>query len=320
MLALLLALMIPGLARGDSALGAGDRPWQRGVTLQQQNSAEREFLAGNALFERSEYGGAAVRYRQALAFWAHPSIQFNLAVCLIYLEKPVDAHDMLQAALRFGREALKDHFDEANNYLRLLRGQISTLEVQVPDGAAVTLDGEALTAIAGQPVRRRLVPGRHSLVARKAQFETWSKDLVLAPGETTREVITLRPPRIKTVRRWSVSKPWWVVGGGGAVAGFGSAALLVGNANTRAVTAEVTRTCPPPVGCPKGLPSALTRDRDRARLEQRVGVSMLTMGAAMVVTGVILLVLNQPRQVLDQPGLVLRVSPQEVTLAWGHEF
>jgi tetratricopeptide (TPR) repeat protein len=305
-------------------LVSGDKPWQRGVDAGQRAAAEAEFLSGNALFERSEYAAAAEKYRAALRSWAHPAIQFNLAVCLIHLDRPVEAYDTVQAALRHGREALPEHFDEANTYERLLRDRISTLEVTLPaerKGTTVTLDGESLVADAGEAkVTRRLAPGRHALVARRAHFETWSKDLVLLPGEVTREVIVLRAPRTRTVRRWSASTPWWVAGAGGAAAVVGTASLLLGNANVRAVNAEVTRQCPPPSGCSEGLPSELASDRARAQLEQRMGVTALMAGAATLATGVVLLVLNQPRQVLDTPGVALRVTPEEIGIGWSRAF
>ncbi len=335
--------------RGEAeALAPGDRPWQRGVSEAQRQAAERELAAGNELFERSEYSAAVERYRAALAAWAHPAIQFNLAVCLIYLDRPVEAYDLVQAALRFGREALPDHFDEAHNYERLLRDRIATLEVVLPAGMAgaaaaggssnradnsagngagnaiVTLDGARLAAAPGEAmVRLRLAPGRHSLVARRPRFETWSKDLVLPPGEVTREVIVLRAPRTRTVRRWSSAMPWWVAGSGGAAMALGAASLLLGNANLRAVTAEVTQQCPPPAGCPAGLPSGLRADRDRAVLEQRLGAGLLVAGGAAVVTGVVLLVLNQPRQVLDVAGgggLALQLTPQQLGVGWSRAF
>lgn len=316
-----------GAAQGDGKeerLGGGDRPWQRGVDAGRQAAAEREFFAGNALFERSEYAAAAERYRAALRSWDHPAIQFNLAVCLIHLERPVEAYDAVAASLRFGREAMPARFDEAQNYERLLREQIATLEVVLPDGAAVTLDGEALVAAGGAgragEVRRRLVPGRHALVARKDRFETWSKDLVLPPGEVTREVIMLRAPQTRTVRRWSAAMPWWVAGGGGAALAVGAASLLLGNANMRAVTAEVTQQCPPPAGCPGGLPSSLAADRDRAELQQGVGTSLMIAGGAAVVTGVVLMVLNQPREVLDTRGVAVKVAPGEMGVRWSYAF
>jgi hypothetical protein len=309
---------------GEGASGElkeGDRPWQRGVDAARRAAAEREFLGGNGLFERSEYAAAAARYRVALASWEHPAIQFNLAVCLIHLDRPVEAYDTVVAALRFGREALPEHFDEAQNYERLLRDRIATLEVELPAGAAVTLDGAPLVAAGGQArVRRRLAPGRHSLVAKKARFETWSKDLVLPPGEVTLEVIELRAPRTRTVRRWSSAMPWWVAGGGGAAAALGAASLLLGNANMRAVTAEVTQQCPPPTGCAAGLPPGLEGDRDRARLEQGAGAALLVAGGAALVTGVVLMVMNQPRQVLETSGVALRVSGEELGMGWSYAF
>lgn len=301
-------------------LDAGDRPWQRGVSAAQRQEAEREFRAGNALFERLDYAAAAERYRAALAAWAHPSIQFNLAVCLINLDRPVEAYDLVQAALRFGAEGLRGHYDEAKNYALLLAGRVSTLEVELPAGARVTLDGEPLSASEGLLARRRLPPGRHALVARKDGFEVWSKDLVLAPGEVTRERISLRAPQVRSVRRWSATMPWWVLGGAAVVGGAGAAALLVGNADQRAVSAAVAQRCPPPTGCPKGLPVDLQDAQDRVRLNQRFGVAAMAIGGAAVMTGVVLLVLNQPRQVLTTERLSLEVTARELAVGWTYAF
>ncbi len=335
MMSVALGMFGAAAARADDAKGdrrqeeledeeGGDTPWQRGVDPGRRAAAEREFLAGNQRFERSEYAAAAEHYLVALRSWDHPAIQFNLAVCLIHLERPVEAYDAVVASLRFGREAMPERFDEAQNYERLLRARIATLEVVLPEGAAVTLDGEALVsgdgAGRGGEVRRRMAPGRHALVARKARFETWSKDLVLPPGEVTREVIVLREPRTRTVRRWSAAMPWWVAGAGGAAMAAGAASLLLGNADIRAVTAEVTQQCPPPMGCPSGLPSGLAADRDRAELEQRAGAALLVAGGAVVATGVVLMVLNQPREVLEASGVAVKVAPGALGVRWSHAF
>lgn len=304
----------------SQSLGADRKPWHQGVSSAQQAAAEEDFLAGNLLFERSEYAGAAERYRVALQSWAHPSIQFNLAVCLIHLDQPLEAHDLLRQAVRFGEEGLRDHFDEAQNYLKLLGGRLATLEVELPEGAEVTLDGAVLRAERGRLVSRLLAPGRHSLVAKKARFETWSKALVLPPGEVTREVITLRAPRTRTVRRWSPAMPWAVLGAGAAVVALGSAGVMIGNADQRAVDAAVEQRCRPPLGCPGGLPSGLADDADRARLKQRLGVSVMALGGAAVVAGLSLLVLNQPRQVLEPSRVTLMVAPSEFLVGVGRAF
>lgn len=304
----------------SQSLSGDSKPWHQGVSREQRAAAEAAFLAGNRLFERSEYPGAAERYRVALSSWAHPSIQFNLAVCLIQLDQPLEAHDLLRQAVRFGEEGLRDHFGEAQNYLKLLAVRLATLEVLLPEGAEVTLDGAPLRAERGRLVTRLLAPGRHSLVARKPRFETWSKALVLPSGEVTREVITLHAPRTRTVRRWSPAMPWAVLGAGVAVAALGSAGVMIGNADQRAVDAAVEQRCRPPLGCPDGLPPELAEDADRARLKQRLGVSVMAIGGAAVVAGLALLVLNQPRQLLEPSSVTLVVAPSELFVGVGHAF
>src|SRR4051812_45471360 len=82
------------------------RPWAAGVTQENQTRAFALFKEGNSLFTNAQYTTANLKYREALILWAHPAIQFNLAVSLIQIDKAVEASEMLDSALRFGEAPL----------------------------------------------------------------------------------------------------------------------------------------------------------------------------------------------------------------------
>src|SRR5262249_43654840 len=84
----------------------GNRPWAQGVSDQQQTQALDKFKQGNALFEDHQYANALTTYREAIAFWDHPAIRFNIAVSLIHLDDPVQAFENLESALRYGESPL----------------------------------------------------------------------------------------------------------------------------------------------------------------------------------------------------------------------
>src|ERR1700704_3159630 len=94
----MLVVLLCGSAVADSA----DKPWAAGVTPAAQHTALDLYQAGNTYFEQAQYKDALVKYELALQSWDHPQIHYNAAVCLINLDRPVEAYDHLLAAMRFG--------------------------------------------------------------------------------------------------------------------------------------------------------------------------------------------------------------------------
>ena len=78
---LLVMLLVGGEAWGRA--GGGEKPWRIGVSAAKRQRALALFRQGNALIIRLKHSKALALYREAIRYWDHPSIQFNIAQCLI---------------------------------------------------------------------------------------------------------------------------------------------------------------------------------------------------------------------------------------------
>lgn len=293
------------------------RPWAEGVTPEHQVEALRIFKEGNALFAESQHAAALAKYRDALKVWDHPAIRYNTAVALINLDQPLAADVELDSAMRFGEAALgADTFKQAQLYKKLLGGQLADLDVGCGEaGAEVMLDGQLLFVAPGQK-STRLLPGPHSLVARKAGYLTETRSLMLPPGRRSDEkiaMVSLASLPTRTVRRWKSWKPWALFGAGVVVALVGVPLIVDAKHNFDSFDAEVARSCPN--GCaPGALPSTTNDARSRGVAENGAAIAMFATGGAVAVVGSVLLILNQPhaeRRVALAPSL----SPSYAGLA-----
>src|SRR5258706_5176099 len=107
MLATVVALLICASARADDPKPAPPTaPWAVGVSDEEQATALAIYKEGNAEFELARYQQALVKYREALKHWDHPAIHFNMVVCLVNLDDPVQAFEHLELALKYGEPAL----------------------------------------------------------------------------------------------------------------------------------------------------------------------------------------------------------------------
>lgn len=84
------------------AAGEAARPWASGVTEAEQAIALDLYVAGNREFTESRYAQALAKYKEALQHWDHPAIRYNMAVCLINLDQPVEARDNLERSFAYG--------------------------------------------------------------------------------------------------------------------------------------------------------------------------------------------------------------------------
>jgi hypothetical protein len=285
---------------GNHVAFADDKPWAVGVSQQNQDAALALYKDGNAFFAQSQYKEALEKYVQALAIWDHPAIRYNAAVCLINLDRPVEAYEDLQAAMRFGVDPLgATLFQQGQSYEKLLAGRIGEVEVTAksPD-ARVTLDGQPVLTGAGTTTRH-VLGGDHQLVAEKPGYQTETKPLHVNGGDHVTIVIDLHPlERVGELRRrfprWV---PWTVLGAGGAIALVGLPLLLDARSAYNSYDAGVSMYCNPS-GCPPApLPSQYPADRHRGDMMQNTAIAAFSVGGALVASGVALIVLDQPRLV-----------------------
>jgi hypothetical protein len=277
-----------------------EKPWVVGVSESDQKLALDLYGEGNVEFRSARFAQAVVKYRLAVAHWDHPAIHFNLAVSLINLDQPIEAHAHLERAMTYGEGPLgPDLYAQGVTYRHSLEGQIARVKITCSEpGTVLTLDGSYLFTGPGE-VDRIVLPGKHQVVGTKPGYLTASETLELPPARITAydvHLIALRS--IQVARRWDAWKPWVVLGTGAVVAAFGGAATLVARREIHRYDAAVIARCPD--GCDAMTVSSFTdlaSVRHRGRVAEVVAGSLYVLGGAAVVTGVVGIVLNQPRQI-----------------------
>ncbi|MFE8602518.1 hypothetical protein [Archangium violaceum] len=277
----------------------GERPWAKGVSPEQQKAAMALFQAANALLKESVFVQAVEKYRQAIDAWPHPAIHYNLALALMNLDQPVEVHEQLVAALRFGPAPLEtEKYEYARNYKTLMERQLARVDISCDTpGTTVTMDGQTLFVAPGK-YSGLVRPGAHSIVASKEGFLPTDQSRTLLPGETATLQLKMFTSEdlIEYRRKWAAWMPWAVVGAGVAV-GAGSGWLhLQARDNLRALDAGVTQ-CG---GC--FLTPALDATLNRGNTYQALAMTGYAVGGAALITGVVLVFINQPQPFQIDPN------------------
>jgi hypothetical protein len=306
--------------------GENVRPWAAGVSEAEQATALELYRAGNLEFAESRFAQALAKYRDAIRHWDHPAIRFNMAVCLINLDQPLEAKGSLERSLAYGDGPLgAEAFSQGLTYRKLLDAQLAQVKIACPEpGTLVTLDGRFLFTGPGSVVES-LLPGGHQVVATKPAFLTASKALVLVAGKlTTYDIGPLeRPLATRTVRRWAPWKPWAVLGAAGALAGAGAISYVAAKHNFASYDRGISADCPH--GCDPAMLMALSpsyrRARDRGDVEQVAAFSLFSAAGAVAVAAVIAVIANQPRVQLEshhaQPAVAPVSGGAALLMNWG---
>ena len=278
-----------------------EHPWTAGVSEPDQARALELFERGRVLLDQGLYREALELNRQAIAAWDHPAIRYNIAVALIFLERPIDAYEELDRALRFPEALEPDVYQQALVYQRLLRAQIVhlTIECVVP-GTQITLDGNALAVPCPGSATQLVLPRRHELIAAKPGSVTHAIEVVPSGGEAPHvrvDLMTIAEATV-TTRRWPWWKPWAVVGAGAVVGLAGLGVELQSAATYDSYDRAVAVLCPSRP-C-QTLPGVVTDAYARARTEHRAAIGLFAVGAATAATGAVLLWLD--REVSERIG------------------
>ena len=274
----------------------GPRPWADGVAEADQAIARELYAAGNREFAESRFAQALAKYREAIRHWDHPAIRYNMAVCLINLDQPVEAHDNLEKSLAYGAAALgSEAHAQGLTYRKLLDAQLGRVAITCPaPGAVVTLDGQYLFTGPGT-AERVLLPGGHQVVATKPGLQTVSSTLTLVAGKPVRYEI--RP----TLEALGPIGPHWkhwkyVAVGGGVLVVAGAGFYLAARGKYQEFDRDFAFRCP--FGCSQEMVdkiASLRAERDTAQIQQSVAFTALAVGGAAVITGVIGVLVDQPR-------------------------
>jgi hypothetical protein len=297
---------------GSAGISYADEPWKAGVPADKQEAALALYKEGNEFFNKNEFKEALEKYAQALAIWDHPAIRYNAAVCLINLDKPLEAYDDLEAALRFGDAPIgADIYREGLNYKKLLAPRIAEVDVTTKDDAKVTLDGRPVLDTAGT-IERHVLSGDHQIVAEKPGYVTETKPIRVNGGDRVTIVIDLHPlqKQGELHRRFPRWVPWTVLGAGGAIAIAGLPLLLGASSAFDRYDAGVSSSCQ--AGCPPApLPSTYANDLSHGKLLRALGYSAFGVGGALIASTFALMAINQPHLVapmVDNGAVGLAVS------------
>lgn len=312
---LLAAGVAGGVTVGASTVHAN--AWTDGVPEAQQDQANAIFEEGNQLFAQQAHNPALEKYRAALALWDHPLIRFNLAVTLIRLDRPLEAIEELERALRFGEDPFKkDLYQQALDYQALLRGRVGYVEASCSQaGAQVLLDGQPWFSCPGSQ-KLRVMAGEHAVVGQLAGYLTSAKRLVVAGGGTATEALKLVPLESVMVVKYRYPRwiPYTVVGAGVTLGLTGLATYLSGANLITEYETEFGTQCAD--GCSPGDNPYLDDKKARAEFRGTLGLGLMIAGGVATVGGAVLTILNRPQKFVPQ----LEVAPTAGGLTAGATF
>jgi len=292
------------------------RPWAAGVSESEQATALELYDEGNREFGEARFAQALAKYKEALRHWDHPAIRFNIAVCLLHLDQPLEAKHNLERSLVYGEGSLgAELYGQGLRYRKSLDGQLAFVKISCQEaGTQVTLDGKLLLTGPGT-VDEILLPGEHHLAATKTGFLTVARTLVLAPGERMTTIARM-------IRRWDPWRPLVVLAGGGALVGLGVLSYVAAVRGFADYDGLVHAQCPR--GCSADMRSerpAIGSTKERAQIEGVFGVLLLSAGSAVVLAGFIGLIMNEPRLELEtnhaQPVIAATHGGATITMSWG---
>jgi hypothetical protein len=276
--------------QSTSSTQAEARPWAAGVPESEQAIALDLFAAGNREFTESRFPQALVKYKEAIQHWDHPAIRYNMAVCLIMIDQPVEARDNIQRSLAYGAAALGPNaHGQALTYRKLLDAQLGHLKIECQEpGAQVTLDGKHLFTGPGM-AEKSLIAGEHQVVATKAGLLTVSKTLVVVAGKLS--TYNIKPSTLPAARWWHW-KP--LLATGVVVAGTGVAFHAYSSRNFSDFDKRFRKLPCSGTGCPDvDVGPQLSNQLIRARRQQQIAVGSYIAGGSLIVGAIVLLYLNQ---------------------------
>lgn len=298
-------------------------PWAVNVPASEQEQARTLAAQASELFAKNDYARAADLYQEALKHWNNPRIHYNLTHCLVGLGRWLEASAAIRGALEYDGKALNDtQKQQLQTYKGVVEKSLATVKVTTSqDGVEVTLDGERLVAGVGTG-EKTVTAGSHALVATKPGFETVTKALSLNGGAAYVEEITLKPQVVvKTYeRRWKKAwMPWVIAGSGAGVALLGGAAMLIARADMDNYNSTIEKECSGNACSPDVLDGgdneapwvdAANARKDRAILENAIGIGLVAAGGAALVSGLVMVALNQPHEVeVKAPATTVGVVP-----------
>lgn len=294
------AVTVIVVALSSTAIAQGaeqERPWAKGVAPSAQKQALEIFRLGNAALKESQWRAASERYREALALWDHPAINYNLALALLQLDQPIETYQRLEAALKYGAAPLDaDKYEQAQRYRALIDKQVARVELRCDvEGAVVKLNGQQV--LIGPGAYKGMVrAGAIAVVASKEGFLTNEQNPTLLGGETRTIELALSAAEqaVEYRRLFAAWIPFAVLGAGAALAA-GGVGLHLSARNQFAAYDRGVEGCVDVStgGCVPSLDLAALRSQGQG---QQAGAMVLYgIGGAAIAAGAVLLYVNRPQ-------------------------
>lgn len=279
-----------------------ERPWAKGVSKENQDTAVRLFMEGNSYLNDGIFTKAVETYKQALAHWDHPAIHYNMALALTKLDRPIEVELSLQKAISFGPDPLEtpDKFEHAKEYLVLNAKQLAWIDVTCDKvGAKVSIDGkEVFTVQPGKPNRYegRVTIGKHTIVAEKTGYNAQVDAPYIEPGQKFRIELKLYTAEELTryKRRWNATwMPYAVIGGGVLLGATGALLNMSAQSSFDDFDAEIARCNDEASGGGCAQSGKLDDLKSSGESKRTLGYVGYGLAGAAVVTGAVLVYLNR---------------------------
>lgn len=295
----------PAPMKTDEKAGANEalqrNAGYKNVSRADEDCALAAFHQGNDLLNNGLFPQSVARYREALRCWDHPGVHYNLALALINLDQPIEVYEQLNEAIKYGADPLgQDKFDHANEYLKLVAGQLADVEVSCDkQGAKVAVDGkEAFVAPGSYKAKVRV--GKHTFYGEKEGYNARVTAPFIGPGETFRIELKLYTAEELTRyhRRWDRTwMPYTVIGAGALVGIIGGVFELSASSSYKDFDTAVAKCNTTAMGC--ATTPALLDMRNSGDTKRTIGYVGYGIAGAAIVTGTVLAILNrrQPYQI-----------------------
>lgn len=160
------------------------RPWAKGVEERHQSAALQLYGEGNREFLELRFASALIKYREAIKYWDHPAIRYNMAVALMNLGQILEAQQNLELGLAYGAAPLDEEtYKQGLRHRATLRSQLAHFELSCLDpGVEVVLNGRHIFT-SPKTERQFLLPGRYQLIATRDGFLSLSTAFEIAAGK-----------------------------------------------------------------------------------------------------------------------------------------
>ena len=270
---------------------------------------------GEALVSEYFLADAIDKYRAAVTHWEHPTIHYNVARLLNALERPLEAYESVERALRLDLTSMSltpEQIQQIQTPLLELRDQLRGRLVELQLSSAepsveVTVGNQVVSTASSRPTM--LQPGDHRLTAQSSGYWPLLQTVSLEPG-------TVRHLRLTSQRAITPWKPWALASAGIVVTATGLGLYSYGRAERADLAARIDEACDP--GCTKDKRAGFDDDWRFAHRLQRIGIGSVIVGGSAALLGAGLVLWNQrPKLRLsdrDERALsILPVASPEMT-------